>query len=180
MDDLPLLFRALQFAAQKHRHQRRKGGKDIPYINHPIDVATMLATVGGVRDANVLAAALLHDTVEDTDTSPEEITREFGAEIASLVAEVTDDPDLTSAERKIRQEEEAPLKSPGAKLIRLADKTCNVHDITHAPPPSWSLERRAAYFEWADRVVAGLRGSNDALERRFDEYLAIARSSTAR
>jgi (p)ppGpp synthase/HD superfamily hydrolase len=172
------IFVALRFAAEKHTHQRRKGGKDVPYINHPIGVATLLATVGRVTDTDVLAAALLHDTVEDTDTTPEELETKFGPVISALVAEVTDDPALTSAERKVRQEREAPFKSPKAKLIRLADKICNVHDITYSPPPSWSLERRIAYFDWAERVVAGLRGTNAALEADFDATLARAQMSS--
>ncbi|MEO7455740.1 MAG: HD domain-containing protein [Gemmatimonadaceae bacterium] len=175
MDDV--LYRALQFAARKHVHQRRKGGKDVPYINHPIDVATLLATLGGVTDAEVLAAAFLHDTVEDTNTTNEELEQEFGAAIAGLVAEVTDDGALTSAEQKHRQEIEAPFKSPRAKLIRLADKTCNVHDIAHAPPPSWSVERRRSYFEWAARVVEALGPVHPALEAEFARRLAAARSS---
>jgi guanosine-3',5'-bis(diphosphate) 3'-pyrophosphohydrolase len=174
------IFVALRFAAEKHKHHRRKGGRDIPYINHPIGVATLLATVGGVTDPDILAAALLHDTVEDTDTTPEEVERLFGPVIAGLVAEVTDDPDLTSAQRKATQEREAPFKSPKAKLIRLADKTCNIYDIAHEPPPTWSDERRLAYFDWAERVVAGLRGVSAPLEAEFDARLEQARELVAR
>lgn len=172
-------FKALQFAARRHTSQRRKGGKDVPYINHPIDVATQLVTVGGISDPAVLAAALLHDTVEDTDTTPQELEHEFGADVAALVAEVTDDDSLTSAERKLKQEVEAPTKSPRAKLIRLADKTCNVRDITNHPPPSWSIERRRAYFDWAGRVVAALGRVHPALEKDFAEALARAKQSVA-
>jgi guanosine-3',5'-bis(diphosphate) 3'-pyrophosphohydrolase len=172
------IFRALQFASEKHVHHRRKGGRDIPYINHPIAVATLLATVGDVTDASLLAAALLHDTVEDTDTTHEELVEQFGDDIAGLVAEVTDDPALSSAERKVTQEREASSKSPRAKLLRLADKTCNVHDITYRPPPEWSVQRRLDYFSWAERVVAKLRGVNEKLEARFDEVLAEARQVT--
>ena len=174
-----VIFRALQFAAEKHKHQRRKGGRDIPYINHPIAVATLLATVGGVTDTDLLAAALLHDTVEDTDTSPAELVAHFGADVAALVAEVTDDPSLSSAQRKRTQEREAGSKSSRAKLIRLADKACNVHDITWNPPPDWSIERRVEYFNWAERVVAQLRGIHAALEAHFDAVLAEARRTTA-
>ena len=174
-----LIFRALRFAAQRHQAQRRKGGREIPYINHPIDVATLLSTVGGVTDPEVLAAALLHDTVEDTDTSLEELTTEFGLVVSSLVAEVTDDCNLPSDERKQRQEIEASQKSPSAKLIRIADKASNVGDIAIHPPPSWSVERRRNYFEWAARVVNGMRGSNAALEAAFDAALVKARASVA-
>lgn len=173
------MFRALEFAAEKHKAHRRKGGRDIPYINHPIAVATLLATVGGVTDPDVLAAAFLHDTVEDTDTTPDELVEYFGADIAGLVAEVTDDPQLSSSVRKLTQEREASSKSPRAKLIRLSDKTCNVHDITFNPPPDWSIERRMEYFNWAERVVQQLRGIHPALEARFDDTVAKARKVTA-
>ena len=173
------IFRALEFAAAKHVHHRRKGGRDIPYINHPIAVATLLATVAGVTDADLLAAALLHDTVEDTDTTHEELVEQFGPDIAELVAEVTDDPRLPSAQRKLTQEHEASSKSPRAKLLRLADKTANVHDITYRPPPDWSVARRMEYFAWAERVVANLRGVNPALEERFNDVLAEARRVTS-
>jgi guanosine-3',5'-bis(diphosphate) 3'-pyrophosphohydrolase len=172
------IFRALQFASEKHVHHRRKGGRDIPYINHPIAVATMLATIGDVTDPDLLAAALLHDTVEDTDATHEELVEHFGAEIAALVAEVTDDPSLSSAQRKLTQEREASSKSARAKLLRLADKTCNVHDITYRPPPDWSIERRMEYFNWAERVVANLRGVSEKLEARFDEVVAEGRRVT--
>ncbi len=172
-----VILRALQFAARKHVGQHRKGGHNVPYINHPIDVATMLATVGGVADPEVLAAAMLHDTVEDTDTTFEELQREFGPVITGLVSEVTDDPDLTSAERKATQEREAPFKSPRAKLIRLADKTCNVGDITHAPPPNWPAERRRDYFAWAARVVKALGDVNPALEAEFAARMIAAEES---
>ena len=172
------IFRALQFASEKHVHHRRKGGRDIPYINHPIAVATLLATVGDVTDPNLLAAALLHDTVEDTDTTHEELVEHFGAEIAGLVAEVTDDPALSSAQRKLTQEREASSKSPRAKLLRLADKTSTVHDITYRPPSDWSVERRMEYFNWAERVVTNLRGVSEKLEERFDDVIAEARRIT--
>ncbi|MDQ2666642.1 MAG: HD domain-containing protein [Gemmatimonadota bacterium] len=172
------IFRALEFAAEKHKLGRRKGGRDIPYINHPIAVARLLATVGGVTDPDVLAAAFLHDTVEDTDTTPAELVEHFGSEIAGLVAEVTDDPRLASAERKLTQEREAASKSPRAKLIRLSDKTCNVHDITFNPPPDWSVERRMEYFNWAERVVGKLRGVHPVMESFFDATVAKARRVT--
>ena len=176
MDEL--FFRALQFAAEKHKHHRRKGGRDIPYINHPIAVATLLATVGGIADSDVLAAAILHDTVEDTDTTPDELVVLFGADIAGLVAEVTDDPLLSSAERKRTQEREAAFKSARAKLIRLSDKTCNVHDITFNPPHDWSVERCLDYFNWAERVVGNLRGIHAELEASFDAAISEARRVT--
>jgi (p)ppGpp synthase/HD superfamily hydrolase len=163
---------AAQFAAHKHRDQRRKGADQRPYINHPIDVASTLATVGGVEDAEVLMAALLHDTVEDTDCTPEEIEEHFGADVRALVEEMTDDKALENAERKQRQVEHAPHLTPRAKLIKLGDKICNVRDITRNPPVSWSLERRRRYFDWTARVVAGVRGTSAPLEALYDDVLA--------
>lgn len=172
-----LIFNALRFAAERHKTQRRKGGREVPYINHPIDVATLLATVAGVTDPEILAAALLHDTVEDTDTTLDEISAQFGETVAAIVAEVTDDCALPSDERKRIQEVEAPFKSHPARLIRIADKTSNIGDIATHPPSSWSLERRRTYFEWGARVVGGMRGTNAALEAEFDATLAKARAS---
>jgi guanosine-3',5'-bis(diphosphate) 3'-pyrophosphohydrolase len=172
-----IVLRALKFAAAKHVHQRRKGGADIPYINHPIAVAEMLARVAAVDDPEILAAAFLHDTVEDTNTTPDELVREFGAGVAGLVAEVTDDKNLPSAECKRIQEAEAPYKSPRAKLIRLADKACNVHDIGKTPPPSWSLQRRIEYFNWAERVVNALGDTHAGLRAEFDKALNEARDT---
>ncbi|MDB4914475.1 MAG: Metal dependent phosphohydrolase [Gemmatimonadetes bacterium] len=176
---LDAVFSALRFAAERHQAQRRKGGREIPYINHPIDVATLLVTVAGVTDPDLLAAALLHDTVEDTDTTLDELSLLFGEHVASIVAEVTDNCDLPSDERKRIQEVEAPFKSHPARLIRIADKTSNVSDIAIHPPPAWSVERRRSYFEWAARVVGAMRGTNAPLEAAFDAALAKARASIA-
>lgn len=169
------IFSALELAAHGHARQRRKGGDDIPYINHPIAVAALLATVGGVTDPDILTAAVLHDVVEDTTTTAAELEAQFGARIASLVAEVTDDPALDGPARKLTQEREAPSKSPGAKLIRLADKTCNVRDITANPPHTWPAERCTTYFDWCERVVAQLRGTHPALEAAFADAIVQAR-----
>jgi guanosine-3',5'-bis(diphosphate) 3'-pyrophosphohydrolase len=179
MPDLAFLLRAVAFSAHRHRDQRRKGADASPYVNHPIDVASVLANVGGVTDVAVLAAAVLHDTVEDTGTRPEEIEAEFGPEVSRLVEEVTDDRSLPKAERKRRQAEHAPHLSSGAKEIKLGDKICNVADLVRDPPAGWSAERRAEYVEWAERVVAGCRGTNPALERRFDEVAREARAASS-
>ena len=169
------LLRAVRFAAHKHRDQRRKNRDASPYINHPIEVAELISRVGEVDDFEVLIAAVLHDTVEDTETTPQEIEEAFGAAVRSLVAEVTDDKTVEKLERKRLQVEHAPHISAGAKLIKIADKTCNVRDIAHSPPRDWSAERRSEYLDWASRVVAGCRGVNEKLERYFDETLATAR-----
>ena len=163
------VFQALAFAAHKHRDQRRKDAGASPYINHPIALADILVNEGGVTDHVVLCAAILHDTIEDTETTYEELVVAFGREIADVVAEVTDDKSLDKAERKLLQIEHAAHASPRAKLVKLADKTCNLRDIATTPPADWSDQRRRAYFEWAKKVVAGVRGSNPALEAAFDK-----------
>ena len=168
---VPLVLAALRFAAGKHRDQRRKGEEGSPYINHPIEVAHVLSAVGGVDDAEVLAAAVLHDTVEDTETLPEEIERLFGARVRSMVEEVTDDSALAKQERKARQVERAPGLSSGAKLVKLGDKICNAFDVTWHPPAGWSVERRREYLEWTERVVAGCRGVSPRLEAHYDRLL---------
>jgi len=178
-NDFGIFMKALRFAAQKHRDQRRKGGTRPPYINHPIDVAEILWRVGSVRDIDTLVAALLHDTVEDTGTSPDEIRLEFGEAVRSMVMEVTDDKSLPKAERKRLQVVNASHKSPGAKQIKLADKISNVFEIGNDPPDDWSLERRQEYLDWTEQVVQGLRGQNPALEARYDQVLAEGRNNLA-
>lgn len=143
ISDVALVLKAAEFAADKHRKQKRKGSQR-PYIGHCIEVARLIAEVGKVDDANVLAAALLHDTVEDTDTSRAELRSEFGAVIDDLVAEVTDDKSLESAARKAAQIAHAPHLTDGAKVIKLADKTCNVREIGIDPPESLGHRQAAA------------------------------------
>jgi len=176
MSELAKVLEAVSFAASRHRHQRRKGADQSPYVNHPIDVARELAATGGVGDVDVLLAALLHDTVEDTGTRPGELEERFGAAVRRLVEEVSDDKSLSKAERKRLQVERAAALSPGAKLIKLADKICNVREVALDPPHDWSSARRREYFDWAEAVVARLRGTNEALERTFDAALEMGRS----
>ncbi len=168
-DDLGLILRALRFAARKHRDQRRKDREASPYINHPIDLLDVLGNEAGIGDARVLAAAVLHDTVEDTDTTVAEIEREFGAEIAGIVAEVSDDKSLSSPRRKQLQVEHAGQASREARLVKLADKICNLRDIAASPPVGWSRQRQQEYFDWAARVVEGMRGTDVRLEALFDD-----------
>lgn len=174
------LLRAVRFAAYKHRDQRRKGRDASPYVNHPIEVAELIARVAEVEDPAVLVAAILHDTVEDTKTTFEEIETAFGADVRNLVAEMTDDKNLDKTVRKRLQVEHARHLSEGAKLIKIADKICNVRDVADSPPSDWSFERRAEYLEWASRVVEGCRGVNLQLERCFDEALAKGRETLRR
>jgi GTP diphosphokinase / guanosine-3',5'-bis(diphosphate) 3'-diphosphatase len=163
-----LVLRAAAFAAEKHRHQRRKDADASPYINHPLAVAQVLSHEGAVQDAIVLAAALLHDTIEDTDTTAEELAAHFGPQVAAIVVEVTDDKALSKAERKRLQIEHAAHLSTPAKLVKLADKICNVRDMANAPPAGWTAERRREYFDWARAVVDRMRGTHQALEAAFD------------
>jgi len=166
--DLALFLKALAFAAHKHRDQRRKDAQASPYINHPIALANVLVNEGGVADVEVLCAALLHDTVEDTATTHEELLDAFGSRIARTVAEVTDDKRLPKAERKQAQVEHAAHLSEEAKLVKLADKICNLRDVAVQPPAQWDLARRREYFDWAKRVVDGLRGAPGEPMRRLE------------
>lgn len=163
------LLASIAFAAHKHRDQRRKDAAASPYINHPISLANVLANEGGVDDERVLIAAILHDTIEDTETIEQELVREFGQEIAGIVMEVTDDKTLPKAERKQKQIDHAATISRRAKLVKLADKICNLRDVASTPPSTWSLQRRQEYFDWAKAVIDGLRGVHPALEHIFDE-----------
>ncbi len=119
-----------------------------------------------------MLAGLLHDTIEDTETTYDELVTEFGTVLADLVAEVTDDKSLEKAERKRRQVETAPNKSDRAKMIKIADKTSNLKSIVASPPKDWSVERQREYFAWAAKVVAGCRGVNAKLEGWFDDAYA--------
>jgi guanosine-3',5'-bis(diphosphate) 3'-pyrophosphohydrolase len=169
---LALLLKALAFAAHKHRDQRRKDAQASPYINHPIALADVLVNEAGVTDVKVLCAALLHDTIEDTETTPEELEREFGREIAEIVIELTDNKMLKKRTRKRMQIAHAASASREAKLVKLADKICNLRDVTARPPANWDLERRREYFDWAKTVVDRLRGADPRLEAAFDRAYA--------
>jgi len=171
--DLALLLKALAFAAHKHRDQRRKDAGASPYINHPIALADVLVNEGGISDFEVLCAALLHDTVEDTATTHQELADAFGSRVARIVAEVTDDKSLPKHERKRLQVEHAASLSREAKLVKLADKICNLRDVVERPPAKWDLERRREYFDWAKRVVDGLRGATDEEMRRLEAAFEV-------
>ncbi len=174
---LSLIFKALYFASQRHKDQRRKDPSGTPYINHSIEVMINLWELGEIDDTEVLVAALLHDTIEDTETSPEEIEGYFGARVLALVKEVTDDKSLPREVRKQLQVDNAVHKSVEAKQIKIADKLCNVRDIGKSMPKGWSKERQVAYLDWAKEVVNGLRGVNSKLETAFDQALARARQN---
>jgi len=171
-----LVLKAAQFAALKHRDQRRKDVKSSPYIIHPISVALAIAEIGGIEEQEILAAALLHDTLEDTDTSVSELDEIFGETVRKYVEEVTDDKSLPKEERKQKQIEHAATLSRGATLIKLGDKISNVSDVTHSPPTSWDTERRKQYLDWAEAVINNCTKVNTILEDHFSEVLSNGRN----
>ena len=177
--DCGAILEALHFASIKHRDQRRKGDEASPYINHLIEVADLLARVGGVTDRVVLQSAILHDTLEDTHTTAGELERHFGADVRAVVEELTDDKALPKEERKRLQIEGAVRLSVRARLVKLADKISNVRAVAQAPPAHWSLDRRRAYLDWTERVTAGLRGCNALLEELYDRSLRAGRETLA-
>ena len=162
-----LVIKAAVYAAEKHKYQRRKGFNQVPYINHPLKVALLLDECGE-HDENILIAAILHDVIEDTDASYEEISKEFSPEVADIVIEVTDDKELPYAIRKELQVKGASSLSRDAKKIKIADKICNIRDIVNYPL-DWSTERKLSYLEWAKQVVSGCRNVNADLEASFDD-----------
>jgi (p)ppGpp synthase/HD superfamily hydrolase len=163
------VLRAADMAARWHVHQRRKGVAQEPYINHLLEVASLVAEATDGTDPTVVIAALLHDAVEDQEVSVEMIAQEFGEAVANIVIEVSDDKALPKEDRKRKQVENAGKKSHKAKLIKLADKTSNLRTIAISPAADWSVERRLEYVAWAKQVVAGLRGTSPWLEGQFDE-----------
>jgi GTP diphosphokinase / guanosine-3',5'-bis(diphosphate) 3'-diphosphatase len=179
-----LLIQAIKFSSFRHRTQRRKDASGSAYIHHPIQVMELIWDVGEIRDRDILIAALLHDTIEDTvrPTSLEEVNLKqeiadlFGKEVLAMVLEVTDDKKKDDKVRKQLQIDHAPALSFGAKIIRLADKTANLQDIIDNPPVFWSRARKSEYFDWAEKVVAGLRGVNPNLEKRFDQVVQAGRA----
>ena len=171
---LSLLFKALSFSAEKHTKQRRKDIDKTPYINHPISLANILAQ-RWVIDENVLCAAILHDTIEDTETTVDELQEHFGEKITFIVLEVTDDKRLEKSVRKQKQVEHAASISHEAKLVKLADKIANITDIINTPPADWSSDRKKEYFEWAKAVVDNLRGAHQGLEKDFDDLINKAK-----
>ncbi len=172
-NETEFIIRAAAFASRKHRTQRRKDSEASPYINHPLAVSDILAREGGVSDRIVLAAAILHDTIEDTETTYEELCNQFGVAVADVVKEVTDDKSKAKEERKRLQIEHAADKSSAAKLVKLGDKIANLRDIISSPPADWSREQKLEYFNWAKKVVDKMRGVSPVLEELFDQEYSI-------
>ena len=165
-----LVLKATQFAALKHHDQRRKDGKT-PYIIHPISVAMILAEIGGIDDPEILSAALLHDTIEDTDTSAHELDEKFGSRVRIIVEELTDNNLLTFSQRKQMQIDNAPYLSKDATLVKIADKISNVSDVIKTPPPEWNQKRCTEYVDWAEAVINNCQKVNQDLENYFFELL---------
>lgn len=176
MKNSTLVLKAAQFAALKHRDQRRKDVESSPYIIHPITVALAIAEIGCIEEQEILAAALLHDTLEDTDTSASELDEIFGETVRQYVEEVTDDKSLPKEERKQKQIEHAAALSMGATLIKLGDKISNVSDVTLSPPAGWDTERRKQYLDWAEAVINNCPKVNSNLEELFSEVLSSGRN----
>jgi guanosine-3',5'-bis(diphosphate) 3'-pyrophosphohydrolase len=172
-----LILKAAQFAAEQHRDQRRKDIHASPYIIHPISVALAISQIGGVDDPEILAAALLHDTLEDTDTKPEELEAKFGKKVCEYVLDVTDDKTLPKDERKRRQIEHAKKISKGAALIKLGDKISNVTDVINSPPEGWDINRRKEYLDWAEKVIENCPKVNDRMENKFQEIIKQGREA---
>jgi (p)ppGpp synthase/HD superfamily hydrolase len=177
MKEWLLVLKAADAAARWHVHHRRKGPAEEPYINHLLEVAMLVAEATGASDTNLVIAALLHDAIEDAEVPRELISRTFGEDVASIVAEVTDDKSLPKAERKRKQIEAAAGNSVRAKMLKLADKTSNLWAIAGSPPADWSVKRRIEYVQWARKVAAGLRGVSPKLEEQFDEAARAAERS---
>lgn len=167
MDATQQVLSAAHYAAEKHADHRRKGGE--PYLNHLIEVAYLVSTALPESDANVIAAAFLHDTIEDTGVTAAELTERFGHDVTDLVLEVTDDKSLAPEVRKRLQIEHAPRLSVRAQTIKLADKISNLRSILSSPPPDWDYERKKQYFDWGKRVVDGLTAPNPVLKAEFEK-----------
>jgi (p)ppGpp synthase/HD superfamily hydrolase len=177
MNDILQILLAAETASRWHVDQRRKGGRHEPYINHLIEVASLVAQATDGDDPNLVVAALLHDAVEDCGISGKLIADTFGEDVASIVAEVTDDKSLPKEVRKEEQVRTAATKSTRAKILKLADKISNLRAIAASPPADWPLERRIEYVRWARRVAAGLRGVNRQLEDELDAAADTAERS---
>jgi (p)ppGpp synthase/HD superfamily hydrolase len=166
------ILAAAMFAAEKHAAQKRKGAAAEPYVNHLIEVAQLIAGSSGHLDTDLVMAGFLHDTIEDTGTTAEELERVFGSDISTLVVELTDDKSLPKEVRKALQVSGAPHKSVRAQVIKLADKISNLRSLLASPPAAWSTERKREYSAWAQRVVGALSEPNPILKAEFDRTCA--------
>lgn len=176
MSTIHKLVYAARFAAEKHSGQVRQNSKTEPYVNHALEVTSLIANVGKIADIEILIAGLLHDTLEDTNTTENELIKHFGAIVCGYVLEVTDHQSLPKDRQKELQIERSPYLSHGAKIVKLADKISNIRDVIESPAADWEMAHRREYVEWSVKVIAGLRGENEFLETHFDELVSTARS----
>ena len=172
-----ILIDALNFAAEKHQYQRRNGYDRLPYINHLIKVVKTMMEVAQVTDEVILLAAILHDVIEDTDLTEEALAYRFNPKTAAIVRELSDDMTLEHAKRKQLQIVRAKGLSKAARMIRIADKVCNMRDLMSYPMIEWSVEKKRAYVKNSIQVVDEIRGTNAALENWFDETVEAINQS---
>jgi guanosine-3',5'-bis(diphosphate) 3'-pyrophosphohydrolase len=175
VEDISLILKATRFAAYKHRNQRRSDKSASPYLNHPIAVADALWSVGGIHDINTIASAILHDTVEHTKTSLEELEAEFGKPIASIVREVTDEKRLWKQARRGQGGRQVESISMSARQIIIAEKISNIETIINSPPANWSHDKLREYIAWMEEVITAFRGTDEKLEQHFDQLCIKAR-----
>ena len=172
--DLADILDAAVFAAEKHQGHVRKNSRHSPYITHPLLVTKIIYQEGEIQDPIILFAAILHDTIEDTDTTRDEIKERFGEDVLSIVLEVTDDKSMPKMERKRHQVAHAPELSYKARIVKLGDKLINCRDILNHPPADWTLKRRQDYIQWGADVLFQIRGTNPQLEAAFDRVMTRA------
>ncbi len=174
MNNLTVLTKAVSFAAAKHTLQKRKGDAGEPYFNHLAEVASLVAAATNGEDGNLIAAAYLHDTIEDTDTTYEDLELAFTTDIANLVREMTDDKSLPKEERKRLQIQNALKHTKRCQILKAADKISNLRSLAASPPTDWSTDRRSGYIRWAIEVVEQLKGNNSWLDERFADAVKAA------
>lgn len=173
VDAVRQILAAARFAAEKHAMQRRKSSLGEPYVNHLMEVAELLARMTDDLDTNLIVAALLHDTIEDTGATRAELAARFGEDVATLVVEVSDDKSLPKERRKALQIENAPHKSARAQALSAADKIANLRSIMHSPPANWSFERKVEYVRWARQVVGRYAHLDGRLAEEFQRTSAV-------
>ncbi|HEC60508.1 hypothetical protein LCGC14_0950780 [marine sediment metagenome] len=149
MNETSQLIEAFLFAAQAHKEQRRKGNGGAPYINHLIEVVSLLSSTAKVDDTDILIAAALHDILEDTPITVTEITKRYGSNVLSYVQAVSDDKALTLIERRAKQLKSMNESSDPIKYIKLADHCSNIASL----PPTWDKQRLKEYIGWSQSVA---------------------------
>ena len=157
------LLQTLYFAAKAHKSQKRKGDGGVPYINHLIEVATLLSLEAGVTDIEVLQAAVLHDVLEDTPVTLDELNDVFGERVAGLIEAVTDDKSLSLEQRRQKQVDMISCASPEVKLIKLADHCSNIVCI----PDTWVANRVEQYKMWSFEVASKCFSISDRLAKIY-------------